>query len=191
MERETMALALGRIRNLLDASHGKDWAFVPGPCVSESTAQAWEAEHGVLIPEEYRVFLREIGDGGMMPGSYCNFVVSALAGARGALTAAQAFPVSAEQVRERFRRLTTEGRPDDGVLFPELGPIWEADGQLPGCVVFGHYPSYDSLFLVTTGDLRGSVWCGVCCGVPEMKGDEFVGFLDWFAKALAEFEGGA
>jgi hypothetical protein len=26
---------------------------------------------------------------------------------------------------------------------------------------------------------------------PETKGDEFVGFLDWFAEVPAEFEGGA
>jgi hypothetical protein len=118
-------------------------------------------------------------------------VVTALASVRGAQTAAQPFPVSAERVRARFHQLKVEGRPDDGVLFPELEPIWEADDHPMGCLVFGHYPSYDSLFLVTAGDLRGSLWCGVCYGIPETKGGEFVGFPDWFADVLAEFEGEA
>ena len=183
--------ALDRIRDLLDTSRGQDWAFVPRSRLTEAALLAWEAEYGVSLPEEYRLFLREIGDGGVMPGSYCDFEVSALAGVWGAPTAAQPFPLTAECVRERLRRLTDEGHPDDGVLFAELKPIWKADGQPPGCVVFGQYPSADSLFLVTAGDLRGSVWCGVCYGVPETKGGEFVGFLDWFADVLAEFEGGA
>jgi hypothetical protein len=182
---------LGRIRDLLDASRGQDWAFVPRPRLTEAALLAWEAEYGVSLPEEYRLFLREIGDGGMMPGSYCDFEIQALDGVLGASTAAQPFPLTAERVRERLRRLADESYPDDGVLFPELAPIWEADDQPPGCVVFGQYPSADSLFLVTAGDLRGSVWCGVCYGVPETKGGEFVGFLNWLADVLAEFEGGA
>ena len=184
-------LKLDRIRKLLDASRGLEWAFVPWPPLTEQMLVEWEAEYGVALPEEYRLFLREVADGGMMPGSYCDFVVSELAGVRGSSTAAQPFPVSADRVRARFQQLKVEGQPDNGVLFPELEPIWEADDQPTGCLVFGHYPSYDSLFLVTAGDLRGSLWCGVCYGIPETKGGEFVGFLDWFADVLAEFEGGA
>jgi hypothetical protein len=191
VSREQHDPALVRIRVLLDASSGQDWAFVPRPCLAESDLLAWEAEYGVALPAEYRLFLHEIGDGGVMPGSYCDFNLFALAGVRGAPTAARPFPVSAARVQARFRQLVVAGRPEDGVLFPELEPIWEADDVPPGCIVFGHYPSYDSLFLATAGDLRGSLWCGVCYGIPETKGGEFVGFLDWFAEVLAEFEGGA
>lgn len=182
---------LDRVRKLLDASRDQEWAFVPRPTLNEQSLVEWEAEYGVSLPDEYRLFQREIADGGVMPGSYCDFVVSALANVRGAATTAQPFPVSADRVRARFQQLKVEGRPNDGVLFPELELIWEADDEPTGCVVLGHYPSYDSLFLVTAGDLRGSLWCGVCYGIPETKNGEFVGFLDWFADVLAEFEGGA
>lgn len=143
------------------------------------------------LPKEYRLFLCEIGDGGKMPGSYCDFELWPLAKVGGAPTAAQPFPLTVDRVWERLRRLAGEGGPDDGVLFPELAPFWEAGDQPPGCVVFGQYPRADSLFLVTTGDLRGSVWCGVCYGTIEGKGDKFMGFLDWFADVLTEFKGGA
>jgi hypothetical protein len=182
---------LSRIRALLDTSRGREWAYAPHPCLAETDLLAWEAAHGLALPDEYRVFLREVGDGGMMPGSYCDFIIEPLAEVRGAPSAATPFPVTAERLRQRFRQLQTEGRPANGVLFPELEAIWGEAGQPPGCLVFGQYPSADALFLVTAGDLRGSVWCAVCSGIPEMdRSGEPVGFLDWFADVLAEFEGG-
>jgi hypothetical protein len=90
-----------------------------------------------------------------------------------------------------MRRLKAEAYPADGVLFPELKAFWEKD-QPPGCVVFGQYPSADAILMATAGDLRGSVWCAVCHGVPEMGPDgELRGFLDWLADVLTEFERGA
>ena len=153
---------------------------------------AWETEHGLALPEQYRLFLREVGDGGVMPGSYCDFEITPLAGVQGGPEAAAPFPITVERLRGRLRQLRNEGKPAGGVLFPELKAYWEEVDQPPGCVVFGQYPGADALLLVTAGDLRGSVWCCVCYGVPEMSRDgEPVGVLDWFADALAEFEGGA
>jgi hypothetical protein len=185
---------LVRIRELLDASRGQDRAFVPNPRLSEGDLLAWEAQYGVSLPEEYRLFLLEIGDGGMMLGKhfggYFDFEIYPLARVSGAPMAAQPFPLTVDRVWERLRN---KARPDDGVLFPELTPYWEDEdvGRPPGCVGFGVYPSTDGLFLVTAGDLRGTVWCDVFDGVIEGKGDEFMGFLDWFADVLTEFEGGA
>lgn len=183
---------LSRIRALLDASRGQEWAYRTRPRLVESDLLAWEALHGLALPEGYRVFLHEVSNGGMMPGSYCDFIVKPLTEVRGGVSAAKPFPVTADRLRQRFRQLKTEGRPADGVLFPELEAFWKEFDQPLGCLVFGQYPSGDALFLVTAGDLRGSVWCGVCCGIPEMDpSGEPVEFLDWFADVLAEFEGGA
>jgi uncharacterized protein (TIGR02996 family) len=179
-------LTLGQIQHLLRRT-GRDHCYTPRPRLTEKELAAWEAAYGVTLPEEYRLFLREVGNGGMQPGSYCDFVIEPLAQVRGEQSAATPFPVTADRLRSRFGQLKTEGRPADGVLFPEL----EID-QPPGCLVFGQYPSSDALFLVTAGELRGSVWCGVCSGIPEMDGSgEPVGFLAWFADVLAEFADGA
>jgi hypothetical protein len=62
-------LKLDRIRKLVDASHGQGWAFVPRAPRAEQTLVEWEAEYGVVLPKDYRLFLREIADGGVMPGS--------------------------------------------------------------------------------------------------------------------------
>jgi hypothetical protein len=186
---EPVPQRLDRIRALLAESADREVRYTPHPCLPESGIAAWEAGHDLALPDEYRAFLREIGDGGFMPGSYCDFVIHSLDEVRGGWTAATPFPISADRVRNRLRQLKAEGRPADGVLFPELDPFWDVD-QPPGCLVFGQYPCADSLFLVTTGDLRGSVWCGVCAGIPELdRAGEPVGFLAWFADVLAELLG--
>src|SRR5262249_51935327 len=97
-------LTVGRIRTLLRGA-GRDSAdtqeaeprshpYTPGPCLSEKEIQEWEATYGVTLPEEYRLFLREVGDGGMQPGSYCDFVIHPLARLRGGPDAATPFPVT-------------------------------------------------------------------------------------------------
>lgn len=183
---------MGRIRALLDSSRGQRSAYVPRPRLAAPELLAWEAEHGVALPEEYRIFLQEIGDGGKMPGSYCDFEITPLVRVRGVRSATTPFPVTAERLRRRLEQLRAEGPPDDGVLFPELRAYWQEADQPPGCLLFGQYPSADALLLVTAGDLRGSVWCGVCHGTPETNhSGQPVGFLTWFADVLADLEGGA
>jgi hypothetical protein len=184
--------ALDRIRVLLDATAGQVSAYQPNRRLAEAELRAWEGEHGVVLPEEYRQFLRDVGDGGWMPGSYCDFIIEPLAEVRGGRSAATPFPVSIDRLRTRLRELKAKGRPSEGVLFPELEVFWQEDAPPPGCLEFGQYPSADTLFLVTAGDLRGSVWCKVSAGVPELGRDrETVGFLDWFADVLAELQGEA
>jgi hypothetical protein len=175
------------IRDLLAQSTHDEERYTPRPCLTEQQIEAWEDLHAVTLPEQYRVFLQEVGNGGRMPGSYCDFVIESLAKVRGGWTASAPFPVTAERLRERLRQLDADGRPADGVLFPELEPYWEEAGRPPGCLVFGQYPCADGLFLVTTGDLRGSVWCSVCAGIPETdESGEPTKFLGWFANTLAE-----
>ncbi len=75
------------------------------------------------------------------------------------------------------------------MLFPELRPVWVAAHGLPGCLTIGGYPGGDGLILVTAGDLRGSVWCTACYGVPETDPlDEPFGFLNWFADTLVALQ---
>ena len=70
-------------------------------------------------------------------------------------------------------------------------PIWEGGRGLPGCLSIGEYPGGDGLILVTAGDLRGSVWCTVSYGIPEIdRSYELRGFLDWFANTLTVLQAG-
>jgi hypothetical protein len=83
-------LKLDRIRKLLDTSHGQGWAFVPRAPLTEQTLVEWEAEYGVALPEEYRLFLREIADyrlmgmvgSAMVIGVGIGAIVGAVSGSR-------------------------------------------------------------------------------------------------------------
>jgi uncharacterized protein (TIGR02996 family) len=194
-------LTLGRIQGLLGRTEGGGGRaervdetvsqYTPNSCLTESDLRAWEASYRVALPEEYRLFLREVGNGGVQAGSYTDFIVEPLANVRGEMSAARPFPVTDGRLRSRLLQLEAEGQPANGVLFPELTAYWRGADQ-PGCLVFGQYPSSDALFLVTAGELRGSVWCCVSSGTPELdKIGEPVGFLAWFADVLAEFKNGA
>jgi uncharacterized protein (TIGR02996 family) len=185
-------LLLGHILHLVGRK-GKEVEpsdlFRPKPCLTEEEVSAWESVIGVRLPEEYRIFLLEVGNGGMQPGSYCDFVVRPLSEVEGHPDAGMPFPVTAERLRDRFDQLEAEGRTSYGPLFPELAAHWEETEQPPGCLIFGQYPSGDGLFLVTAGELRGSVWCTVSSGIPVTDGLGDPGeFLAWFAGVLAEFK---
>ena len=94
--------ALSRIHALLDASRGREWACRPRPRLAEPDLLAWETAQGVALPQEYRRFLRDVGDGGGMPGPYCDFEITPLAGVRGGPGAARPFPITAERLGGRF-----------------------------------------------------------------------------------------
>jgi hypothetical protein len=180
---------VARILSLLDASMGREDTFKMRPRLTDSDLLAWEATHGVALPEEYRLFLNEIGDGGMMPSDYCDFLILSLAEVQGADSAAKSFPITPERLRQVTGDFDMAGRPAAGLSFPELAECWQKDGHPEGCLVFGHYPSGDWLLVITTGELRGSVWCSVNNGLPESSRSpgEPVGFLAWFEDALTEF----
>jgi uncharacterized protein (TIGR02996 family) len=194
-------LALGRVQALLermgrDRGEGaKEWpeVYTPGPRLTERALARWEAHNGVSLPEEYRFFLRQVGNGGRMPGDYCDFEVRALApGSAGPLlrpTLREAFSVPTEQVRERVNRRRASGRPATRGLFPELDE-YDSERPPPGCLWVGSYPSSDPVFLVVSGEQRGTVWGLAGWWVPEHDplGDQF-DFLSWFESVLLEARG--
>jgi hypothetical protein len=180
---DTKQPALARIKAFLGQSSA---AYVANPRATTDDLDQWEAANGVALPEAYRFFLLEIGNGGMMPGAYCDFVVKPLKLNGITPQLDEPFPITRQRFAERMAQLEAEGRGDDPLLFPELSIYWE-DDLPPGCLLFGHYPSYDMLFLIVSGDLRGMVWCAVAGGVPEINHQRTpFDFLGWFEDTLLD-----
>jgi hypothetical protein len=180
---------LARVKDLLARIDSEPDSYTAKPRLTAPDLAAWEAANGVSLPEAYRLFLLEIGNGGMMPGSYCDFKMWPLDPTKVDAQLREPFPISKDRFEQRMARLRTEGRGDDPFLFPELSEYWE-EGWPPGCLRLGHYPSYDSVYLVVSGDLYGMVWCAVDGGVPELdqQGKPF-DFLGWFEDVLLEMIG--
>jgi hypothetical protein len=155
-------------------------------CLQGSDLAAWEAANSVVLPEAYRLFLLEIGNGGRMPGTYCDFELLPLDPSRADAKLQEPFPISRDRFEQRLAQVAAVGRGDDP-LFPELGAYWEEGEVPPGSVPVGHYPSYDLVFLVVSGELHGMIWCAVDGEIPELdrQGKPF-DFLSWFEDTLLD-----
>jgi hypothetical protein len=92
VEKPLFSAELQRIRDLLDRCAGSEGEYTPNPRLTDEQVQSWEDLSEFTLPEQYRVFLTEIGNGGRMPGSYCDFVIEPLAKVWGRWTASATRP---------------------------------------------------------------------------------------------------
>jgi hypothetical protein len=196
--RERAHVILERVKHLLARMQPTDVAdqsrqacewkhpYTAKPCLSAHQLAAWEAANGASLPEAYRLFLLEVGNGGTMPGPYCDFEVWPFDPSKIDHNFQKAFPITKGRLDTRMAQLRAEGRPRETILFPELAAYLK-EGMPPGCLGIGQYPSYDRVFLVITGELSGMVWCAVSGGVPEFDAAEkLFDFLSWFEDTLLD-----
>jgi uncharacterized protein (TIGR02996 family) len=180
-------LVLARVKRLLARmrSHEDEWrnVYTAKRCITKRQLAAWESANGVTLPEEYRLFLLEVGDGGMMPGSYCDFVVYSLGEVEAPVTLGEPFPISKELLRERRAQSRVKRKAGNARFYPELDAYQEGI-QPPGCLEVARYPSYDPLSLVVTGELRGSLWCAAGWWPEFNRRGEQLDFLSWFEDTL-------
>jgi uncharacterized protein (TIGR02996 family) len=158
----------------------------PNPTLNEAELLAFEAEYRVTLPDEYRLFLCEVGNGGMGPGKGLLRLADAVdrSPSRDLDTP---FPFSIRQYREdpnRFyqERSTEEYQPWPGVLYlsDPLGDWGDA-------------------YLVITGEDRGMVWgygpinCGWTPECPTTDLDnkwahgELRSFFRWYEDWLDDY----
>ncbi|MEL6344176.1 MAG: SMI1/KNR4 family protein [Myxococcota bacterium] len=164
--------------------------FLSNPRCSHEEVGSWEKTWGVRLPEGYRTFLLELADGGRMTGGYTDFVLFPLRRVRATARAAEPFALGRSQVQERLA--AARHSPTPRPIFPEFSHAWDEEEEAypPGCLWIGRYPSFDSLFLVTSGELRGTVWCGVDGGLPERAPDGTpMTFVPWLIDAYQELCG--
>jgi hypothetical protein len=106
------------------------------PALSEEELIAFEREHRIMLPEEYRAFLRCVGNGGLGPGDGLSSLAEVTEG--GAMTGGldEPFPFS-------FRSWDGEER-----FSGEPGVLYLATPDEP----------WASVYLVVTGEDRGLMW---------------------------------
>jgi hypothetical protein len=194
MGSELPAKALTRIKDLLERIRAEcteesgqpcEWSgrYDAQLCLSQQELTVWETANQVLLPLEYRLFLLEIGNGGMMPGDYCNFEVWSLGSAPPNPGLLQPFPVTTARLTERRAQYRREERR----FLPELDEYWENGQEPPGCLAVAQYPSYERVSLVVTGELRGSLWCASAGWRPEFsRRGVRLDFLSWFEETLLD-----
>lgn len=159
-----------------------------GPVLSESVLAAFEADHGVTLPEDYRRFLAHVGNGGPGPG----YGLLPLEKALDYDNKLWGGPVPLDHLRHPFPHTATYNPKED------QQPDWQAadDGLLTEeemyLAIFRHYRGLIGLahegcarywVLVVTGPARGTVWIDA-----TDSGGPFVplgcGFLEWYENWL-------
>lgn len=133
------------------------------PALSERTLAAFEADYGVALPEDYRRFLKEVGNGGPGPG----YGILPLEKALDYDNKLWGSPVPKDHLRHPF--------PHTGVYNPkdDMQPDYDAadDGRLTeeklqqaifrdyrGLIGLAHEGCARYWVLVVTGPERGKVW---------------------------------
>ncbi|MBM3981608.1 MAG: SMI1/KNR4 family protein [Planctomycetes bacterium] len=159
------------------------------PALTEAELLAFEAEYRVTLPDEYRLFLREVGDGGLGPGEGL-FRLADAVDRSPSLDLGTPFPFSVRQYREDPDRFYDERS-------AELDQ--ESDQAWPGVLCLAEPDGYNWAYLVITGEDRGMVWgygphnCGWTPACPssdldnKWAHDELRGFFRWYEDWLDDW----
>jgi len=147
--------------------------FVLASTLSQAEVKAFEEKHGIVLPEEYRAFLTEVGNGGAGPFYGIN-------------------PLGLNEwgdplEGEEFGSLR---RPFPGSLPVNTpGPEFSAEDLLDGCLQIAHQGCGYYVLLVVSGPFRDSLWedlrviDGGLRPLLDEKGGN-LGFGDWYMAWL-------
>lgn len=141
---------------LLAASPAEGKKSLPGPTKSDGELDAWEAANGVQLPQGYRAYLREIGDGG--PG-FTNGTLKALtANDRMSMS----FPLTrpwAEYEPWLIEQAEAEGVDEcEGTPITWLHRLPEGSQPDDGTICIGHADDGSPYLLVLAGPHADEVW---------------------------------
>lgn len=169
----------GSPQRFLTAFGAKEHRYRLRPPLPESVVVAFEAEHGVALPESYRRFIVGLGDGGAGP-SY------------GLLPLADAYA----EVSDSFAGHLAAPSPFvPGTLY---GPDWWAGFWGPddrpdpqqGTLAIGYHGCTSYTLLVVSGPGRGRLVNVDLNGVPPPYVVEDEDFLSWYERWLDELVAG-
>lgn len=167
--------------------------------VPEAQLRAWEREHGVELPAEYRTFLRDLGNGGAGP-FYGIFPLGLWDGAGRAL---ESWADAAGDLRRPFPHRRAWNLSDDRFEQPDefesdededewneaLDAEYYASSLTDGAFWICHHGCALRTMLIVTGPERGNVWfdgradnSGI---VPHSrKGGSHLSFGAWYLEWL-------
>jgi uncharacterized protein (TIGR02996 family) len=166
------------------------------PTLSESELVAFEKEHRITLPEEYRTFLLEAGNGGLGPGDGLSTLAEA-AEHSPTHDLDRPFPLSYRQWEETLARARSgRGEYPQELEYAQPGVLYLATPDDP----------WASVYLVITGEDRGLMWgyghlnCGWIPEAPTWDEDEkqlekpprsfFRWYEDWLDEILPKENAG-
>ncbi len=149
------------------------------PCLTESEVREFEQVHQVSLPEEYRRFLLEIGNGGVGPDY----------GLRRLLDPRRSVP---ELISHSWPHRTEWNLSrDQFASVQEFNVEYEREQQAQGSLALCDMGCGYEILLVVTGEERGTIWQDLRAGdggiVPLQNvksGSERMSFSEWYEDWL-------
>ena len=161
---------LGRLTN----------AYFVNRCLPESQVEVFEQMYDIRLPEEYRRFIIEIGDGGAGPFSEI-------------LPLGRYFPLEDDprlnRLNQPFPHRTSWS---EDALSEEEIELYQSDREYlnqltQGALIIQDFGCAISVLLVVTGERRGSIWMDDTANagtITPMENGE--SFLKWYSRWLDE-----
>jgi hypothetical protein len=164
---------VGGVRNVLEKMRVKDCDFhvfgaeqhryLLGPTLTEEELTAFEQEHHVTLPYDYRFFLQCIGDGGAGP----SYGIPSLKNAMRDSDLSGPFPlIGAEEE-----------------IPIEISPVRKNTNIFPGMLLIGYEGCGTCLYLVVNGPAYGTIW-----GVRDEFYPSEMSFETWYSGWLTYLE---
>jgi uncharacterized protein (TIGR02996 family) len=172
-----------------------------GPVLSKLTIVWFEREHQVALPEEYRMFLLEVGNGGMGPPLSGLYSLAKAEEQSTFINLARPFPVSGHDTEEFIGRCL-RNEPRSALSRVGITHIEDAEAPLApltlsrcqaGCLPladFGGGGIGIKSYLVVSGEQRGFIWLEGYAGLEGCEPDysrntgEQKSFFAWYEKYL-------
>ena len=154
------------------------------PCLTELEVREFEQEHGVTLPEDYRRFVLEIGDGGAGP----NYGLHRLQSPRRSIPPLLSQPWP--------HRTEWNLKSDQFGSIQEFNLEYEREEHTQGALAISEMGCGYNILLVVSGEERGTIWQDLRAGdggilpMQNIKSDSnrmsfSEWYEDWLDKSLA------
>ena len=158
------------------------------PCLSEAEIAAFERKHSITLPDDYRFFISEIGNGGFGPGHGLlplnKAIVDFKLRDKPNISLNKEFPYQDDWNEEWIASFDwDEEYPDT-----EIVDAYISTAHIAGCLQISHFGHGCTFLLVVNGNEKGHIWFDGRADysglIPKMKDGHRISFIEWYVTFL-------
>lgn len=158
------------------------------PCLSEEDIATFEYKHCITLPEDYRSFISEIGNGGFGPGHGLlpldKAIVDFKLRDKPNISLNEKFPYSDNWNEEWIASFDWEEEYPE----TEIVDAYISTAHIAGCLQISHFGHGCTFLLVVNGDEKGHIWFDGRADysglVPKMTDGHKMSFMEWYISYL-------
>ena len=158
------------------------------PCLSEEDIKEFEHKHCITLPDDYRTFISEIGNGGFGPGygllPLDKAIVDFKLRDKPNISLNEKFPYQDSWNEEWITSFNwNEGYPET-----EIVNAYISTAHIAGCLQISHFGHGCTFLLVVNGNEKGHIWFDGRADysglVPKLKDGQRISFIEWYVTFL-------